>query len=784
MEDRNNKINQLIDKLDVLLKRQDDFSKEINTIRHELDILKNSESKVAGATDTIKKEISVTRPEIEKRIVHEPSQIISSPQQSKGIPPPLPPKKPINLEKIIGENLINKIGIAITVIGVAIGAKYSIEHDLISPLTRIIMGYLAGAALLVFGMKLKKNYENYSAVLVSGAMAILYFITYAAYSFYDLFPQLIAFSLMVIFTAFTVVAAITYNRQVIAHIGLVGAYAVPFLLSEGSGKIAVLFSYMAIINIGILVIAFRKYWKPLYYAAFGLTWLMYILWFVVKYQRTEHFTLGLTFLSIFFAIFYLTFLGYKLFQKEKFKYDDIFLLLLNSFIFYGLGYAILGANETGKHLLGLFTLCNAIIHFIVSAVIYRQKLADRNLFYLISGLVLVFITIAIPVQLDGKWVTLLWVGEAALMFWIGRTKNVPFYEKISYPLMVLAFLSIIHDWTSVYNTYVAGEPETRIMPLLNVNFLTSLLFIAAFGFINVLNRNKKFTPALISNRDISTIISFSIPAIFLFTLYYAFRMEIENYWNQLYTDSALTISSENDEFSSARWNYDLSKFRIIWTINYSLLFVSLLAFANIKKLRNQLLGFVNLGLIVLTIGVFLIQGLYLLSELRESYLDQTLAQYYHSSTFHIGIRYVSFAFVALALFACQRYLHQDFTRQNFLKAFDLLVHTSIIWIASSELINWMDIAQSAQSYKLGLSILWGCYALLLIALGIWKKKKHLRVAAIALFAVTLVKLFFYDISHLDTIAKTIVFVSLGILLLIISFLYNKYRNIISDEISM
>jgi hypothetical protein len=355
---------------------------------------------------------------------------------------------------------------------------------------------------------------------------------------------------------------------------------------------------------------------------------------------------------------------------------------------------------------------------------------------------------------------------------------------MSYPLMLLAFLSIIHDWTSVYNTYVAGEPETRIMPLLNVNFLTSLLFIAAFGFINVLNRNKKFAPALISNRDISTIISFSIPAIFLFTLYYAFRMEIENYWNQLYTDSALTISSESDEFSSARWNYDLSKFRIIWTINYSLLFVSLLAFANIKKLRNQLLGFVNLGLIVLTIGVFLIQGLYLLSELRESYLDQTLAQYYHSSTFHIGIRYVSFAFVALALFACQRYLHQDFMKQNFQKVFDLLVHTSIIWIASSELINWMDIAQSSQSYKLGLSILWGCYSLLLIALGIWKKKRHLRVAAIGLFAVTLVKLFFYDISHLDTIAKTIVFVSLGILLLIISFLYNKYRNIISDEISM
>ena len=110
-----------------------------------------------------------------------------------------------------------------------------------------------------------------------------------------------------------------------------------------------------------------------------------------------------------------------------------------------------------------------------------------------------------------------------------------------------------------------------------------------------------------------------------------------------------------------------------------------------------------------------------------------------------------------------------------------LLFISVLWITSSELFQWMDISDSPQSYKLGLSILWGVYSLLLIVLGIWKKKKHLRIGAIIIFAFTLLKLFFYDISHLNTIAKTIVFVSLGLLLLIISFLYNKYKNIISDE---
>src|SRR5690606_16233330 len=102
--------------------------------------------------------------------------------------------------------------------------------------------------------------------------------------------------------------------------------------------------------------------------------------------------------------------------------------------------------ENGEELLGLFTLANAIVHFGVSAYIYKQKLADKNLFYLIAGLVLVFITLAVPVQLDGNWVTVIWAGEAALLFWIGRTKAVPVYEKLSYILMFLAFISLVQDW--------------------------------------------------------------------------------------------------------------------------------------------------------------------------------------------------------------------------------------------------------------------------------------------------------------------------------------------------
>jgi uncharacterized membrane protein len=246
-------------------------------------------------------------------------------------------------------------------------------------------------------------------------------------------------------------------------------------------------------------------------------------------------------------------------------------------------------------------------------------------------------------------------------------------------------------------------------------------------------------------------------------------------------DSALVISPEGQEYPNYLWNYDISKFSDVWIINYTLFFVSVLSIINIKKIKNNQLGIINIVLNCLVIAFFLFVALYELSELRESYLSRNTSAYYEISAWNIIMRYISYIFVGIALLATYYYSKQEFLKLRFSIGFDLLLYISILWISSSELINWMDIFEFSQSYKLGLSILWGLYALLLIILGIWKNKKHLRIMAFALFGITLIKLFVYDISHLDTIAKTIVFVSLGVLLLIISFLYNKYKHIISND---
>lgn len=789
-----NEIEVLNKKLDLLLEKQQGFSKEIDQLRVEIYRLRYAQNNAAPKlTSEPKVDTPSPTPPKEKEEYVELVERKSTPLEEKTLEESskkievktrgnwFSGMSDLDLEKFIGENLISKIGILITIIGVAIGAKYSIENDLISPLTRIILGYLMGVGLLGFGIKLKTDYKNFSAVLVSGSIAILYFITFAGYSFYGLFPQLFAFGLMTILTIFTVVAAIHYDKPVIAHIGLVGAYAVPFLLSTGSGNVTTLFTYIAIINFGILLIAFKKYWKSLYYSATGLTWLIYISWFFMDYEITEHFKIALIFLSVFFAIFYVTFLAYKVSQNGKIEITETILIIFNSFIFYGLGYAILENHETGEQLLGLFTLGNGLIHFIVSAVIYQKKLGDKKLLYLVSGLVLVFITAAIPVQLDGNYVTILWALEAAVLFWIGRSKGIPIYEKIAYPVMALAFGSLLEDWSITYPNYVQNDAK-MITPLLNIHFLSSLLFIGAFAFIQFINQNKNYVSPFEKQEGLQKFISNAIPTILVFVIYAAFRNELAHYWNQLYATTAIGLSGEEDDYRRTIRNNDLILFRDIWVINYSIIFLVFLSFFNILKLKNKQFGYINLTLNSLALFAFLSLGLYNLSELKESYLEQEQGDYFVIGIYNLMIRYISYFIVGVLLYTYYQYHKKMYPEKIFKIGFDVLLFTSILWIASSELIHWVDISgTSGKSYKLALSIFWGIYALILVSIGIWKRKKHLRIGAMILFGGTLIKLFLYDLANLNTISKTIVLVSLGLLLLIISFLYNKFTLKISAE---
>src|SRR5687768_15563792 len=89
-----------------------------------------------------------------------------------------------SLENFIGLKLIHIVGIIVLVIGISIGVKYAIDRELITELARIGLAYAAGAVLYGLSWRLRKKYTAFSAILFSGAMASLYFTTYAAYVYY------------------------------------------------------------------------------------------------------------------------------------------------------------------------------------------------------------------------------------------------------------------------------------------------------------------------------------------------------------------------------------------------------------------------------------------------------------------------------------------------------------------------------------------------------------------------------------------------------------------------
>ena len=787
------KINELEQRIGNLLYRQSVFYKEIKQLENELAELKRqSNFSSVSATNMVKTpaEKPTERP-VEKPIerpTETPAEkttetpVITAPSTPKpqfSLPTINRPKQPSDLEKIIGESWINKIGILIVIIGVAIGAKYSIENELISPLTRIILGYLVGVGLLGFGIKLKPKFEGYSAVLVSGSISIFYFITYFAYSFYNLIPQILAFAMMLIFTVFTVFAAIKYNRVVIAHIGLIGAYAVPFLLSSGSGRVDILFSYMLIINLGILFISIKRDWKTLHYSAFFFTWLIYGSWFADKsfYSSLQGYeALGIGFATAFFLIFYGVSLFNNIISKEKLDKINIILILLNSFIYFGFGYGIFNSNTKLDTYLGLFTLFNAVIHFVVLFFIKSKKLADSTLFYSTLGMVFTFITIAIPIQLDGSWVTLLWIAQGTILFWIGKTKNIPIYEKISLPILGLSFLSLLEDW-SFYRYANNGD----IQAFWNINFLTGILAILGYGFVVYLSRkhaeteeNQKFSP-------FNAIKSFYLPALLVLTAYLTFRNEIAYYFNYWLENSSLKGKeiSEIDDYSL--YNYDINVFKNIYLIAYSLVFFGGLALLNFHKFKNKVLGISAIVIGLLTLLSAQTFGLEELGELRYAYINGGSNEYFDVNFNYILVRYLLWGSVAFALWAIFKNAKSIIENIKFHIFLEMVIHISILNFLSNELVTWMDIAGYQDIFKLGLSILWSVYSLLLVSLGIYKKKKYLRISALVLFGVTLAKLFLYDISNLSTISKTVVLIVLGLLLLIISFLYNKFKDKIGDE---
>ena len=176
-----------------------------------------------------------------------------------------------DLEKFIGENLISKIGIGILVLAIGYFVKFAIDNDWINETGRVAIGLACGGILVGLAHKLRKNYKAFSSVLVGGGIAVFYFTIALAYHQFHLFGQTSAFVIMLLITGLAVALSLWYNREEVAIIALVGGFASPFMVSNGSGNYKTLFIYLILLNTGLLIIAYNKAWRLLNLLAFVFT---------------------------------------------------------------------------------------------------------------------------------------------------------------------------------------------------------------------------------------------------------------------------------------------------------------------------------------------------------------------------------------------------------------------------------------------------------------------------------------------------------------------------------
>lgn len=746
-------LHQLLAKLEQLLQRQNSFAREIEALRQEIEALKKP------TTTKISENQTSAAPVPPPKII---SPVQSIPEQPLATTAPAKTPYDNKLESFIGENLISKIGIIVLVLGVAIGVKYVIDHNLISPLVRICLGYLVGFVLLVLTYRLKSHYLEYSVALLSGAVSILYFTTFAAHLFYQFYSFGLCFGLMLATTIFTVLAAMYFNRSFIALLGLIGAYVLPYLLYIDPKEINLLFPYLSLVNLGILLIALSRNWKFLNVVAFIWTWLIFFGWYITLYKPVSQFVSSWAYLCVFFCIFYGIFLAYKLNKLEPLKTGDVVLISSNALLFCFFGIRISVVQFDHHNFSGLIASLSAGIHFLMAYTVYRQTEVDLKITRFLSILGWSFLTIAVPLQFDGVWVMVFWGLEAGLMFVWGRLRSIPLAEISSYFVMGLAGIQLANSWV----LYVYSYPINPVR-FFNADFLSSIFFAGILAGVNYIHSRFLIRSPWIQHEGQNQLLRALLGTGFVLVLYFTLFCEISAYWIHAYGQFA----EPGQSWSRFYFQEDIDSFRWIWLINYTLLFIGALTLLNWFWIKSKELGILSLGLQLAAVVVVFILGFYLLNGFYATYFTHP------DYVLYDRIRYLTILFLLMMLGTGIPYLWQQELSKDLKITFELVLYSCVLFVVSNEIM----LIGTSLAYKLGLSLWWGVFALGLIVLGIWKRKPHLRISGIFLFGATLLKLFFYDIEHLATIPKTVIFIALGMLLLLVSYLYNRYKEWLNPD---
>jgi len=390
-------------------------------------------------------------PPLVKTVSRPSSKVEPRPPKAEPIPPAmtLPPRprrpKPPELREptflgdlvqrwILGGNPIVKIGVVILFLGLAFALRYAAEHGLLPLWLRYAGVAATGVGLIVFGWRWRSREDNYGLILQGTGIGVLYLTTLAAMKLHPLLPLGLGFALLFLIAAFAAFLAVTQDAMILAVVAAIGGFAAPVLASTGAGNHIVLFSYLTVLNLGIVAIAWFKRWRVLnilgFVCSFGLgsTW-------AAEHYRTELFWGTEPFLLLLFGFYVLitvlfarrtladagsldaeTF-GEQVRQASKqVKYVDGSLAFGVPFSAFWVQHLLVEPFQYGT---AISAMGFAVFYFLLAFILIkgtgkRYLLLNETLIALGA----VFGTLSIPL-LETSWTAAAWAIEAAGVYWIG-----------------------------------------------------------------------------------------------------------------------------------------------------------------------------------------------------------------------------------------------------------------------------------------------------------------------------------------------------------------------------
>lgn len=363
---------------------------------------------------------------------------------------------------LFGGNLVARLGLMILFIGVAFLLRFASDYVIV-PIEVRLAGIAAGAiGLLGWGWHIRLRRPGIALPTQGAAMATLMLVVFGAFKIWKLIPSGPTFALLLVLVAFTCALAVLQDALWLAIFGIVGGFAVPILTSSGGGSHIALFSYYALLNAGILAIAWTRAWRVLNFLGFLFTFLIGTAWGGQNYSA-EHYASCQFFLALFVVFYAAIAILYAARQAPKLKsYVDATLVFGVPIVAMGLQYGMVKDMHLGA---ALSALGFGLFYALLGLGLWRWRAGTlRLLVESYFALAVVFGTLAIPLAFDGRWTSAAWALQGAGMVWIGLRQKQARVWRFG---ILLQFLS----WIAFFRALTGLDPVAALREHISLGFL-------------------------------------------------------------------------------------------------------------------------------------------------------------------------------------------------------------------------------------------------------------------------------------------------------------------------